>query len=213
MKAIRSLVIALTLALLVAAPGVAAAQEQETITATFRLSLDGEVDRPEDRLFAVFYSTREQVKQSETGKLPAHVIVFCGAELEVPFPVNERRVSDEPCVGNGKTYSAKVEIPKGAELYVSFETWLASDPDETYQTVATTDDLDDESQEAEDFLVVNADLIDNAYYTFAERQAPQMPEAGAGGLAGDEYFPRGAVAAVPVLAVRAYVVRRRRSAG
>lgn len=151
MKTTSSLVIALTLALLLAAPGLAAAQEQETSTATFRLTLNGEVDRPEDRLFAVFYSTREQVKQFETGKLPAPVIVFCGAGLEVPFPVNERRVSDEPCVGNGKIYSAQVEIRTGTELYVSFETWLASDPDETYQSIATTDDGDDKSQEAEDF--------------------------------------------------------------
>lgn len=59
---------------------------------------------------------------------------------------------------------------------------------------------------------MNADLIDNAYYNFAERQAPQMPDAGAGGMAGEEFFPGGALVTIPILAGCAYALRRCRSA-
>ena len=200
---------------------------KEMVTKTFELTLNGTV--PEDRAFGVIYGTSDDF---ETGE-PTDVI-FCGQ----PDPqIGDVVVSDEDCVGDGETYTYSAELPVGTELYFAYVTVVEGDEDNTIEfffgnitfegpgeaEVLNADmtntawytfskgtgagdeqETPDNQQDGEKPDAGAGETPDNQQGEMPD----ELPDTGAGGLAGG--LPLGsAAAAASLLAASAYGVIRR----
>jgi len=205
-----------------------------TVTKTFELTLNGDV--PSDRAFAVFYGTRDQFEGSVESEVEEPIfdyILFCGQPEDAEFA--DTVVSDDDCVGEGNTYSAEAELPQGTELYFSYVTAVETDLQNTadffHGNISSFFETGEVSGEAE---VLDTDMTNTAWYTFGKgtgagddqqddaqddgtgagddqqgEMPEELPETGAGGLAGT--LPLGsAYAALALLAASGYGVIRRR---
>lgn len=183
MKTLASTVMALTLALLLVAPAPASGERDDMVIKTFELTLNGDV--PEDRAFAVFYST----DVTNVGGEPTDYILFCDGTQNDRADARQV-VSREDCVGNGEVYRAHVQFERGTQLVYFFIVAVeGTDKFETFHTNVPSRDSEPET--------LNADTINRAWYTFGaddDQQMPGMPAAGAGGMSG-----RGILLAAPKL--------------
>ncbi len=218
MKTITSTLMALALALLLVVPALAGGEGGDTVTKTFKLTVNGEVDDPSDRLFAAFYAPSQKTPaefaeelRTNPDDVKTYVIVFCrpeGADLEAFAQGGDAEltqvVSEEECQGGGRTYTADVELPQGSILVYTIITGLLSNLDESVEMLATN--ANEETGEV-DFEVLDSDVVNSASYPVA---SPGMPETGAGGMAGGS-LPLGAFPAVAsLLAAGIYLSSRRR---
>lgn len=204
MKAITSTIAALMLALLLVAPALAAGEQGDTVTKTFELTLHGDV--PPDRVFEVKYLTQEE---GSSGAKPK-AIQFCGS---VQDPGAVQIISRETCVGNGTVYTAEVEFQRGTRLAFQYFTLLASDPVGTDETFFSSIQGPGAPGGPEDFETLDDDMVTSAWYrsggASGSGQMPEMPDTGAGGMAGSGLPLYGSVALLP-LAATWYTIRRRR---
>ncbi len=188
------------LALLLAAPVLAATAQSDTVTQTLALTLHGQV--PPDRTFGAFYYVSPDTH-------PAGLVQFCGPEVEGGEPPSQV-VSEDACAGEGMVYTAEVEFKRGSGVFVEFLTLSASDPRNTLETFAEIPEL--EEPESLRYATLDGDVTTTAAYTFAPggSQSPGMPAAGAGG-AGDAGLRVAAITAgLSFLAAGGYAVRRSR---
>ena len=217
MKTLASTLTALVLALLLTAPAVAGGDKGgDTVTKTYSLTVNGRVDDPGDRLFFAEHSA----EGDGTDAAPA-IIMYCGPDLSQLIPEGENfevvRADNysEQCLGNGTVYTASRELEPVGRLYFSFSTARLSElkAGGEPETIFTSDDGDDQ-EEPEDFEVINTDTTNTAWYSFSgsgvEQQTPQMPDTGAGGMAGAG-LPMGyGAATLSLVAACGYVARRYR---
>ena len=177
MKTLASTIMALTLALLLVAPVLAGGEHDDMVTKTFELTLNGDI--PENRAFAVFYST----DVTDVGGEPTDYILFCGG-MQSDRADARQVVSREDCAGDGEVYRAQVEFERGAQLVyfyiVAVEgTEEGGEQFEIFHTNVPTRESEPE--------LLSADTTNRASYTFGagdDKQVPGMPVAGAGGLSG-----------------------------
>ncbi len=211
MRTAVSAITALTLALLLGLPALAAAEQEDKVTKTFELTLHGDV--PKDRLFLVAYGTMEDV---EAGTPRPSFVIFCG-QLEEDLSWAEVVVaSDEDCVGNGKVYRADVEFERGTSIYYAYQAQREECGHNCSQIFYSSVDLDrlagDEPPRPEDSETLNGDTTTSAYYRFGGNgggQPVEMPDTGAGGAA-REFLPAPyAAAGLALLAASGYAIRRR----
>ncbi len=217
MKILASTLTALVLALLLSAPAFAGGDDGGgTVTKTYSLTVNGRVDDPGDRLFFAEHSA----EGDGTDEAPS-IIMFCGPDLSQLVPEGEDfevvradNYSDQ-CVGNGTVYTARRELEPGGRLYFSFSAALLSElkAGGEPESIVTSDDGDDR-EEPEDFEVINTDTTNTAWYSFSgsgvDQQTPQMPDTGAGGMAGAG-LPLGyGATTLSLLAACGYVARRYR---
>jgi hypothetical protein len=157
-------------------------QQDETVTKTFKLTLNGTV--PKNESFYVQYAS------DQTG---LNRIAFCGDP--------EVFADAEPCVGGGAVYTTTAEIPRGATINFQFVRGTGNDTNAGRQ-----DELFFKGTET-----LTADRTNSAYYAFAGagddqqgddtedgRVPDEMPRTGAGGLSG-AVVPAGALAAAVTL--------------
>jgi hypothetical protein len=200
MHTLRSVVIALILALL-ALPVFAARYEQSsTLTKTFTLTLHGNV--PADRVFELRYITQAEI---ESGANPK-VIRFCGG---VDGPRVDLVISAAACAGNGTVYTAEVQLPYGSNLAYQYFTLLATDPQGTFEIFATNFQ-GQRPEGSEDFETLTGNVTNTASYD-ANRQAPgQMPDTGASSSISTGRSIAWIVVGISLLLVSGYALRKRR---
>ncbi len=218
MKTLASTLTVLALVLLLSAPALASGDEGgDTVTKTYSLTINGRVDDPDDRLFFAEHSA----EGDGTDEAPV-IILFCGPDISplIPegenFEVTQADNYSKECEGDGTVYTASRELEPGGRLYFSFSTALLSElkAGGAPETIDSSDDGDDR-EEPEDFEVISADTTNTAWYTFSstvdDQQTPQVPDTGAGGMAGAD-LPQGyGAAALSLLAACVYAARRLRS--
>ncbi len=206
MKTVASTMAALMLALLLAAPVLAGGDTQgDKITKTFKLTLYGDV--PEDRVFAAVYGTREDAE----GGTP-NFVLFCGQTEEFPPGAQVTTVSEEDCVGaDGTEYTAEVEFERGTSIYFAYIHGKEGADKDANELFFRSDDGDEELED-EDFEVLNGDKTNTGWYRFGD--LPDMPDTGAGGMAGGGLPIQQTSAALGLLAAAGYwIARRRRNIG
>lgn len=213
MKAMASTMMALTLTLLLAAPVLAGGDgRSDTVTKTYKLTVHGNVDAAEDRVFFVEHSAEGDA----TAEHPLF-IRFCGPDFsslvpEPGFTFPKASNYKTECAGNDAEYIASVRMKRGSRLYFGFSTALLSDlrSGREPQTFFTTNS-GDEVEDPGDFETINADTTNTAWFRFGEtdQQMPGMPATGAGGMPGSG-VPAGSAAALALLTAGGYAVRRRR---
>ncbi len=234
MKRITSTLTALALTVLLAVPALAGGNQQAgMVTKTFELTIHGEVDNPEDRLFAVTYFYSPDLAPAELGKLlielytseqpvqPPKSLVqaiggFCGPEgyqeqITEGLGMEVTPANADKCEG-GKTYTVQLEVPQGTSIHYSLDTALVSDLEnsEGFGGSHKGDPMD--LPTVEDFEVIDADQVNSATYSFEAKggEAPNMPETGAGGMAADALPVGRAAAAASALVIGSLVWRQRR---
>ncbi len=221
MKTLRVTLATFVLLALLAFPAFAEDNEQTTakagaggtVTKTFKLTLYGPV--AEDMSAVANFYTREQF---EAGQHESTTIILCGQVDEQDLgPETELIVSStEDCAGGaGTTYSHEVELEAGTEIAYFF----AAGPEDVSEDYDGSEDIlihtsgFNENFEPMGYEIVSSDMTNAAWYTFGTDDAQQvpneMPETGAGGLAGT--LPAGQAAAMlSILAAVGYAVLRRR---
>ncbi len=204
MKTLASILLALTLALVLTIPALAGGEQDDMVTKTFKLTLHGDV--PAERVFEVKYLTEEQAR---SGANPT-AIQFCGS---VQDPGAVRIISREACVGNGTIYTAELEFPRGTRLAYMYFTLLASDPVGTDETFFSSIKGPGEPGGPEDFETLDEDMVNFASYQSrtadGDGQAPEMPDTGAGAMAGTNLPIYAGMALFSLVAAVGYGVRRR----
>ncbi len=207
MKILRSILISVALGLVLVVPALADTgqggdTQQDTVTKTFKLTLNGNV--PEDQVFEVTYGIREEIEQG----LKLSTIQFCGPG---PDPENSPRVSEEACKGNGTVYTPTVEFPRGSQIAFRYFTLRPGDVEGTF--VEFHKSYDGEMPDGpEDYETLTSDVTNSAWYSFGgDQQAPsQMPATGSGGAARGSGLPMAAVSLIfPILLAGGYTLRRR----
>lgn len=162
-------------------------QSDDTVTQTFELKLDGEVDQPDDRLFVLTYFYSSELEPAEladaltklyTGNPPGEppeslvqkIGGFCGPDGwadQVGEALGMEVTKDDAgeCRGD-KTYSVKLEVPRGTAIHYSLDTALLSnlDDSETFGGNTVGDPMD--LPTAEDFDVLEKDERSEVTYTF-----------------------------------------------
>jgi hypothetical protein len=190
---------------------------QDTVTRTYVLNVYGQVDKPDDRVLLVEHTTLEG-EQAGVGPL---IMQLCGPDIEAqtrqdPFFRYARGDNYEPqCRGDGTQYTASVEVEQGSNLYFLFVTLLKSDPDNSAELIAGTDDGDNvRPGPGEDTVVIDGDVTDTAFYDFRSGQGGLGSDPGSPPLSatGAEADMRSALAAAFVLILAGgYIVVRRRA--
>ncbi len=187
----------------------------DTVTKTFEVTLYGNV--PHNRSVAGTYFTREQVEAGFSGET---IIIFCGQvpDDDLNPEAEVLRVTTEDCKGGqGTTYAQEVQLERGTELTYLFATGpedVSEDYDGSEDVIIHTTPRDQSFQPTE-YETVNEDMTNAAYYDFDAEQggvgsgpgAPQMPETGAGGMAGAGPPWSHGAAGLSLLAVSWYAVR------
>lgn len=177
-------------------------EQQEMVTKTFELTLNGDVRA--DQAFGVVYGTSDEPEEFNP-------IAFCGqAGGNLP--------PKEDCKGEGTVYTADVTLAKGTSIIFVFYRVTEGDP-ETYETFHQGTET------------LNTDMTNTAWFTFGgagagddqqddqqtgagddqqDKDIPDaLPETGAGGVAGS-FSGSGIVALLTLLgAVVCGVIRRR----
>ncbi len=233
MKILAPTLMALTLALALAVPALAGGEQGDMVTKTFELTINGEVDNPEDRVFAVTYFYSPDLSPAELGKVltelytsdsppqPPESLVqgiggFCGPQgyqeqlaeglgMEVT-PANARE-----CEG-GRTYTVDLEVPRGTTIHYSLDTALLSDLETSEMFGGSNKGDPMDLTTAEDFEVIDADRVNSTTYSFkgGSTETPQMPETGAGGMASGALPVGGTAGALSLLVAGSLVFWKRR---
>lgn len=237
MKTIASTLTALMLLLVMMTPGLADGGDT-TVTKTFELTLSGDI--PETQVFAGFVATRELIETGTgqfvlilfCGDVPDEEL----EEVEQDPSIELVVISSEACEGGeGTEYNADVELERGAEIaFVIFRADLENEED--FEIIAESG-FDGEGNPTE-FETIDEDTTnsvscnfengscgygqvgddqqmpgmvpDNAMDMIGGDESPDMPNTGAGGMAGGG-IPVGAIAAaLSALAACGYAVLRRR---
>ncbi len=232
MKTLASILLALTLALVLTIPALAGGEQDDMVTKTFELTINGEVDDPEDRVFAVTYFYSPDLGPAELGKVltelytsdsppqPPESLVqgiggFCGPQgyqeqLAEGLGMEVAPANAGECEG-GKTYTVDLDVPRGTTIHYSLDTALVSDLENSEMFGGSNKGDPMDLPTAEDFEVIDADRVNSATYSFkgSGEETAQMPETGAGGMSGGA-LPVSAVAAALSLLVAASFVWRKR---
>ena len=204
MRTIASTLTALALALLLTAPAVAGGERDDTVTKTLELTLHGEV--PQDRVFGAFYYVSPETH-------PAGLVQFCGPQVAGGEPPSQV-VSDDACMGDGSVYRAEVEFDRGTGVFVEFVTLSVSDPQNTSEIFTEIPEL--ENPESLRYETLDADATNSAWYRYGaggNRQVPQMPATGAGGMSKDGAAVKGIAVGLSLVVAGGYAVRRWHWAG
>ncbi|HSH82287.1 MAG TPA: hypothetical protein VLA19_27485 [Herpetosiphonaceae bacterium] len=195
MRIVVSVFTALALALLLAAPVLAANAQGDMVTQTLELALHGKV--PPDRTFGAFYYVSPDTH-------PAGLVQFCGPQVEGGEPPSQV-VSKEVCAGEGRVYTAEVEFKRGSGVFVEFLTLSASDPRNTLEIFAEIPEPAE--PESLQYATLDGDITASASYSFSAG-TPGMPAAGATGQDGQRL---GAIAvALSLLTAGGLALRRSR---
>lgn len=172
MRKLGPALLAITLALVLAAPALAGGSQQGMVTKTFKLTLYGNV--PATKGFALSYLTSPQPQRP-------NLIVFCGQAKGGLPPV--KVVDPGPCKGNGTTYTVTMQFKQGTTLFYGYVVALLSDPNTTSQIFAgnlTGNGRNIHPAGGPEILTSN--ITNSAWYSFGGNgQTPRMPDAGAGG--------------------------------
>ena len=160
--------------------------DSSTVTKTIEVAVEGSIDDPGDRVFAVtyFYSSElgpEELGQALTsvfgdgGEPPASLVIgiagMCGPNgysdkiVEATgFPVEP--VNAQLCNDDGAPFTVSLEIPAGATLHYSVDTGLVSDMDNTETFAGNHVGSPNDPPTAEDFEIVDADNTTSFTYSF-----------------------------------------------
>lgn len=196
MKKLSATLIAITLLALYTFPTIAqegegSGNEQgEMVVKTFTLTIYGEA--PEGDSFFLYYNPPGFRRPL------VEIIVFCGEPDSVYYP------DIEPCQGGGSVYTERLELERGDEL--RFVLFHAGDVD-----------AEDRQEILRDTETITSDVTNRAYYDFDTdqggagdgSQAPDLPDTGAGGMAGGGLPVANGVGGLALLIVGAYAWRRR----
>ncbi len=194
MKTLRSTLTALTLALLLAVPVLAQGGDQgDKVTVTFELTLYGDV--PQDQAFGVFHPTAEDDPRQR-----APILLLCGqVEGFEPRP---------DCAGGGSVHAGSLKLERGTRLAYAFVRVAEADPENTAEIFYLTPT--NEEGEPAVFEPVYHDATYGTHYRFGpdeDRQVPEMPDTGAGGMAGAGLRPGPAAAVAMALLITAGYAR------
>ncbi len=237
-KTIASMLTALMLLLVMATPGLAGGGDtgDDTVTKTFELTLTGDI--PETQIFFGFVATREFIETGEgqitlilfCGDVPDEDLEEAEQDPEFDLVV----VSSEACEGGeGTEYNADVELEQGAQIaFVIFRADLENEED--FEVIAESG-FDEEGNPTE-FETIEEDTTnpiscnfengscgngqvgddqqmpsmvpDNAMDMVGGGETPEMPNTGAGGMAGGGVPVSNIAAALSALAACGYAMLR-----
>ena len=198
---VRSILMSVALLIMLAVPAMAqnGSDDHDTVTKTFKLTLNGDV--PEGQGFSVNYNLDDD-------PFGEGFFAFCG-----PQGLVARGVSIEPCEGNGTAYSRSVEFERGTTIVYNYLYSPGGDePDQPFAVGKETLDADMTNTSEYTFgRGVGDDKQDDTQDGTQGETPGEMPDTGAGALAPGASIPVGNVAAgLTMLAGASYAVLRRR---
>ncbi len=154
----------------------ALAQRQGTITQTFRLTLYGEA--PEGVSFAISYNPLPTEPGGDPRLPNTNLLVFCGLSTDVS------------CRGGGTTYTESVEVPSGYEAMQFAYAIVAPGAHLQTGTAFAEDRGAAGERQLGETIVANYDFdIERGGLDSDPQEMPELPNTGAGGIAGGPLAP------------------------